>query len=100
MCDEKVCYRCFDHKDDFQFWLKNNAGKLVSRHPSLKKSGIYIATSTYSSSSIHINVWQDPKREISLGLKAGVTGIGMVGPKGTWVRSSKTYGWKHYTVSI
>ncbi|RDW83048.1 hypothetical protein BP5796_04539 [Coleophoma crateriformis] len=97
MCDEIICYNCYDHKDPFRNWVKENALKLVSEHPCLKKSGVYIATSTYSSSSIHINVWQDPKKEISLGFKAGVTGIGMVGPKGTWIRGSKAHGWKHYT---
>jgi hypothetical protein len=100
MCDSEVVVQSFDHRDVFRDWLKKNADRLMQKWPELKQSGVYVATSTYEGSSIHINCWTDNSQEVSLGFKAGVTGIGSLGPSVGWVRGNSTSGWSHYvTVS-
>src|SRR5450432_226518 len=100
MCDDKVVVECYDLKDPFRDWLNQNASKLLAKYPTLKERGLYVATTTYSSSDIHINVWHNSQDEITLGFKAGVTGIGGLGPSVHWMRGRTTHGCSHFvTVS-
>jgi hypothetical protein len=92
MCDEEAVVEGYDHRDPFRAWLKQNAPTLLTNYPTVKKHGIYVATLTYSSSDIHIEVWQNPQKEITLGFKAGVTGVGSVGPSVKWMRASSSDG--------
>jgi hypothetical protein len=88
MCDTKVVVECFDHRDPFRRWLNQNADKLLLNYPTLKKHEIYIATTTYSCSDVHINVWHSKDDEIKIGVKVGVTGVGGLGPSGKWMRGT------------
>ena len=86
MCDTEVVVECFNHRDPFRKWLNQNADKLLQSFPTLRKHGIYIATTTYSCSHVHINVWHSKDDEIKIGVKVGVTGIGGLWPSGKWMR--------------
>jgi len=96
MCDDKVVVECYDLKDPFRAWLFQNASKLLATYPTLKERGLYVATTTYSSSDIHINVWNSSKDEITLGFKVGITGIGGLNPSVRWMRGRATHGWSHF----
>ena len=86
MCDTEVVVECFNHRDPFRKWPNQNADKLLQSFPTLRKHGIYIATTTYSCSHVHINVWHSKDDEIKIGVKVGVTGIGGLWPSGKWMR--------------
>lgn len=96
MCDTDVVVECYDHRDPFRKWLKENVPKLLAEYPSLRQHGIYVATTTYSCSSVHINVWHSSQDEVKLGFKVGVTGLGGLGPSTTWLRGTSSKSWTSF----
>ena len=96
MCDDKVVAEGFDHRQPFLDWIKTNAKAILQRCPDVKEYGVTAVTWTYSASDIHINAWQDPQTRVVLGLKAGVDGIGGVGPETSWIRKQHSTGWESY----
>ena len=96
MCDDKVVAEGYDHRQTFLKWIKMNAKTLSAQFPDVKEYGISAVTWTYSASEIYINAWEDPKKEVVLGFKVGMTGVGSLNPETTWARSQYSTGWSRY----
>lgn len=96
MCDSSVVAEGYDYRNPFKVWLKMNAKKLLVKYPDLKKYGVCVVTWTYSSTNIHINAWDNPGNEVVLGFKAGMSGLGSLGPELSWLRGKSSSGWSSW----
>jgi hypothetical protein len=93
ICDGGVSREGYAHKDPFQTWAKQNALKLAQRFPNVKEHGFYIVTTTHATNDVLINTWSDKSNNVVVGFKAGVTGIGEVGPSTECYRAASASDW-------
>ncbi|KAI1127411.1 hypothetical protein F5Y10DRAFT_292800 [Nemania abortiva] len=97
MCDGEVISEGFDFRNPFIVWLKRNAKVLFKRYPDLRKHGIYVATWTYSSENVHINVWGNGDHNVTVGFKVDVPQTVQAGPSTSWFRGRASSGWSAWT---
>jgi hypothetical protein len=61
-------------------WTKKNVAGLFKLYPDAKQKGLYIVTSTYNTSRCATVAWSDPHKQVVLGFKADVAGLGELAP--------------------
>lgn len=96
MCDDKVESRGFDERHPFSMWLKKHSKALLAKWPDIKKHGIIATTWTYTAENIYIQAWNDKSREVLLGFKLGVPGVGNTEPEVSWHRAHSNAGWSRW----
>lgn len=97
MCDNEVVAEGYDLRNPFLVWLKENSKALLKSYPDLKKHGVCAVTWTYSSTNIHINVWENAATTVTVGFKLGMTGVGHASPETSWVRRRSGSGWSNWS---
>ncbi|KAH7235535.1 hypothetical protein BKA59DRAFT_532974 [Fusarium tricinctum] len=97
VCENDVVEEGFDLRQPFNTWLENNAKALFKEYPELKEHGLYAVMWTYSTTGIHLSVWNDKSNHATVGVKVGVAGAGNIGPKTEYVRGQSSSGWTEWT---
>ncbi|KIX99729.1 uncharacterized protein Z520_04365 [Fonsecaea multimorphosa CBS 102226] len=92
ICDGDVIVEGYDVQKPFERWIRDNKLAL-SKVPELKEHGIVCSTWTYSSESIHLNVWQDSENVVRVGCKVGAEGIAKANAGGSWVTGHSGSSW-------
>ncbi|PLN86834.1 hypothetical protein BDW42DRAFT_157821 [Aspergillus taichungensis] len=77
----------------FRVWCKENSSTILRRWPDVRDRGLVIVTSTYATEFAMLNAWKDTAKELSVGFRAGVVGIGELGPSCTWYTAQGESGW-------
>ncbi|PLB37619.1 uncharacterized protein BDW47DRAFT_131892 [Aspergillus candidus] len=77
----------------FRVWCKENSRMILRQWPDVRERGLVIVTSTYSTDFAMLNAWTDTAKELSVGFRAGVVGIGELGPSCTWYTANGESGW-------
>ncbi|KAJ6004630.1 hypothetical protein N7540_012999 [Penicillium herquei] len=77
----------------FRLWCKENSEEILRKWPDVRDHGLVIVTSIYRTRMAKLNAWADKGKEISVGFRAGVVGIGEVAPSSTWYTSHEESGW-------
>jgi hypothetical protein len=69
MCDTDIVVEGYDVRGPFEAWMRENRMTLA-KIPDLREHGVVCSTWTYSSESIHLNVWDDSETNVTVGLVA------------------------------
>ncbi|KAJ5655346.1 hypothetical protein N7507_007296 [Penicillium longicatenatum] len=77
----------------FRLWCKENSETILRKWPDVREYGLVIVTSTYRTRLAMLNAWAQKGKEISVGFRGGVVGIGEIAPSSTWYTSHEEAGW-------
>jgi hypothetical protein len=77
-------------------WAKKNVAGLFQLYPDAKKNGFYIVTSTYNTHRCATVAWSDPNKQVVLGFKANVAGLGELAPSSEWYLSKQSEGVNYF----
>ncbi|KAJ6002594.1 hypothetical protein N7451_005141 [Penicillium sp. IBT 35674x] len=77
----------------FRLWCKENSEAILQKWPDVREHGLVIVTSTYRTRLAKVNAWAQQGKEISVGFRGGVVGIGEIAPSSTWYTSHEEAGW-------
>ena len=95
LCNTPVTRQGFAHEMPFRTWAKKNAKNILVRCPDARKSGFYVAITTWTSADVWTNTWTDTQREVSLGFKTRVLMAGEIAPSLTYMNGASGSGWIH-----
>lgn len=70
--------------------MKENARTILEKY--------HIVTTTYSSKETFINVWTEKENKAAVGFKAGVTGVGEIGPSTEFYLADAASSWNKFSV--
>ena len=88
----------FYHSAPFRKWAKENAETILEKYPETKEHGFYVVTTTYSAENVFINAWTNKDIEVAVGFKAGVTGVGEIGPSTEFYTAESASAWNKFSV--
>lgn len=77
-------------------WAKKNVAGLFKLYPDAKKNGFYIVTSTYNTPRCGTVAWSDPNKQVVLGFKADVAGLGELAPSSEWYVAKQSEGVNYF----
>jgi hypothetical protein len=77
-------------------WAKKNVAGLFKLYPDAKKNGFYIMTSTYNTRRCATVAWSDPNKQVVLGFKTDVAGLGELTPSSEWYLSKQSEGVNYF----
>jgi len=82
-------------------WVSANTEALMKSYKrEIKDYGLWIVTKIYSTKMAYISVLQNSKRNVELGFKAEVGGIGKINPHGGWQADRSSSGWFKYPSKV
>jgi len=84
------------HDMPFLKWFKTNAATIVRNHPEVKQHGLWIVTSTYSTSKCALNAWTSKSKEVAVGFSGTMSQMAGLDVKGSWYTSSDDGGWNYF----
>ncbi|MCJ1246416.1 hypothetical protein MMC30_003623 [Trapelia coarctata] len=89
--------KAYLYESPFQQWVKQNVQQIDQlRGPEVRQYGLWIVTSTWSTSQCSINAWKQASKEVVVGFKARVFGEEF-GPEGQWFEDEMDTDWTHYS---
>lgn len=71
-------------------WAKQNAIKIKEEWPEVATDGLFIVTSTFSTSEACTNMLKTKGQKVTIGFSANVVGIGEIAPSANWQRRPRT----------
>jgi hypothetical protein len=77
-------------------WAKKNVAALFKLYPDAKKNGFYIVTSTYNTHRCATVAWSDPNKQVVLGFKADIAGLGELAPSSEWYLAKQSDGVNYF----
>ncbi|KAF9554916.1 hypothetical protein CPC08DRAFT_151865 [Agrocybe pediades] len=95
-----IVHEHYYHTSPFKNWCRSNALSILKRWPEVKRHGLWIVTSTYTTQKCGINMWSSHGKSIEVGFSADIAGIGSIGPSTEWHRSRTDEGWGEYTAKV
>lgn len=96
MSDTEVSRDYYPHQSRFATWLRHNVIRLQELYPDIEEFGLYMVTRTYSSTDIHIAVWNDKTHSVYLGLEIDVLGQATLDSSIDKHRSEYSEDWKDF----
>lgn len=100
LCPEEVALAGFSQKSPFREWARENAQLILKNAPDAKEHGIFIITSTYSTTEVFTTAWRNNQNIVEVGAKAVVEGIADVGVKMQYFRSEGAGSWIRADVKV
>jgi hypothetical protein len=91
-----VTHERFYYESPFKAWIRENAEALIKRRNEILEFGLWIVTSTWSTSECAINVWDESRKGVNVGFNTSVVAVGELGPAGVWQANVKNGGWVKY----
>jgi len=88
------------HDMPFLKWFKTNAATIVRNHPEVKQHGLWIVTSTYSTSKCALNAWTSKSKEVAVGFSGTMSQMAGLDVKGSWYTSSDDGGWNYFEQKV
>ncbi|PVH86406.1 hypothetical protein DL98DRAFT_582971 [Cadophora sp. DSE1049] len=86
----------YSHASDFRSIPEmgfGNAKQILKAYPDVKKSGFFVVTSTWTTSSVSTTAWNNPSNQVEVGARVGVEGIGELGPSFEYFRTESSGSW-------
>ena len=68
------------HEESFKRWVKNNARIIATVWPDVREHGLFIVTSTHSTTEALLNILGSKSQTVSVGFNAGFVPIGEIAP--------------------
>ena len=96
MCDGDVVVEGYDVRGPFERWVRENR-KELAKVDELRKHGVVISTWTFSSESVHLNVWSSGENRVRVGIEAGASGVAKGDAGVEWVRGRSGSSWTDWT---
>jgi hypothetical protein len=96
MCDGEVVVEGYDVRKPFERWVRENKAALA-KVEELREHGVVCSTWTFSSESVHLNVWQNSDNTVRVGCNASAEGIANANAGGSWVRGRSGSSWTDWT---
>jgi hypothetical protein len=84
----------------FLKWLEKNAAVIVRNHPEVKKHGLWIVTSTCSTSKCALNAWTSKSKEVAVGFSGTMSQMAGLEVNGSWYTSSDDGGWNYFEQKV
>lgn len=95
MCDDDVVLEGYDVRGPFETWIRENRVALA-KIPDLKQHGVVCSTWTYSSTNIHLIVWNDSETKVVVGCGVEAQGISNANAATSWVRGHSVSKWSDW----
>lgn len=99
LCSDDVVNEGIRQKSPYSRWALKNAKAISKAFPDVKAHGFFIVTSTWSTSAVSTTAWSNPSKQIEVGVKLGVAGVGDVGPSFEYYRAHTSGSWIDADVS-
>lgn len=81
----------------FQAWLRVNRARLCSLYGTeLRRYGLWLVTTTYTSPRASINAWQDKDKDANMSVKVKANMVGDLGGDLDWMDKTTDKDWSHY----
>jgi hypothetical protein len=96
MCDGDVIVEGYDVRKPFERWVRENK-EALAKIDELRVHGVVVSTWTFSSESVHLNVWQNSENSVKVGVKAGAAGVAKADAGAEWVRGRSGSSWTDWT---
>jgi hypothetical protein len=100
LCPGDILNEGYRQKSPFRKWASENAKNILECCPDVKQHGLFVVTSTWLTTDVSTTAWRDPSKQINIGVKIGVPGIGKLGPSYEYYRAQSSGSWIDADVSI
>lgn len=92
--------KAYLYESPFHQWVKENSKRIQQlRGPEVRQHGLWIVTSTYSTTRCSIHAWKGASKDVKVGFKARALGEEF-GPQGAWFEDERDSNWSHYHASV
>lgn len=88
-----VVKRALYRDEPIKIWVQGNALRIKEQWPEVASEGLFIATSTFSTSEASTNFLRSKGQKVSVGFSGSAVGIGEIGPAATWHTAMTDGGW-------
>lgn len=99
-CQKVVTESGFDYREPFKDWAKANAKAILQHCRDVRDREFCVVTSTFETSEVDIHAWTGKDKTVSMGFKAGATGVGEIGPSGQFVKMGSASEWNHDSTGV
>lgn len=81
------------HNEPYRAWCKANMATLLENWPDIRNHGLWVVTSTWSTTEAGINLWKDTSKTLTIGFETSFAPAGEIGPSGGWHTAQSDTGW-------
>ncbi|EXU98569.1 hypothetical protein X797_008283 [Metarhizium robertsii] len=93
LCKGDVTKRGYAHDDPFRKWARANMSQLLQKYPTIRTSGFYVVTNTFTSKDILVNGWRTKSNKVHLGFGGGVESIANISANTEIYGATAASGW-------
>lgn len=86
---KKALYR----DEPIKNWVQQNALRIKEEWPEVEVEGLFVATSTFSTSEASTNMMRTKGQKVTVGFSGNVVGIGEIAPAASWHTAVTDGGW-------
>jgi len=81
-------------------WLDANAAAVLGKFPEVKEYGLWIVTTTSSTTKCALNAWTSRSKEVAVGFSGTMAQVGGLELTGSWYTGSDDGGWNFFEETV